>query len=87
MLHFPLIRASAGDLGPFLDAGVFAPSAQPPFTMCLRVKFYPPEPAALKEEITRYDPHWCPSCFPSSSLQLCSEMNQQRQRCNIYELP
>ncbi|KAK2917859.1 hypothetical protein Q8A73_004605 [Channa argus] len=29
-------------------------SAQPPFTMCLRVKFYPPDPAALKEEITRY---------------------------------
>ncbi|XP_031712737.1 FERM domain-containing protein 5 isoform X3 [Anarrhichthys ocellatus] len=27
---------------------------QPPFTMCLRVKFYPPEPAYLKEEITRY---------------------------------
>lgn len=27
--------------------------AQPPFTMCLRVKFYPPDPAALKEEITR----------------------------------
>ncbi|KAG7271502.1 hypothetical protein CRUP_005123 [Coryphaenoides rupestris] len=27
-------------------------SAQPPFTMCLRVKFYPPDPAALKEEIT-----------------------------------
>nr|XP_043902040.1 FERM domain-containing protein 5-like [Solea senegalensis] len=26
---------------------------QPPFTMCLRVKFYPPDPAALKEEITR----------------------------------
>lgn len=31
------------------------PAAQPPFTMCLRVKFYPPDPAALKEEITRYD--------------------------------
>lgn len=29
-------------------------SAQPPFTMCLRVKFYPPDPAALREEITRY---------------------------------
>lgn len=28
--------------------------AQPPYTMCLRVKFYPPDPAALKEEITRY---------------------------------
>ncbi|KAM6980135.1 FERM domain-containing protein 5 [Aplochiton taeniatus] len=28
--------------------------SQPPFTMCLRVKFYPPEPAALIEEITRY---------------------------------
>lgn len=27
--------------------------AQPPFTMCLRVKFYPPDPAVLKEEITR----------------------------------
>ncbi|XP_051918827.1 FERM domain-containing protein 5-like [Hippocampus zosterae] len=27
---------------------------QPPFTMCLRVKFYPPDPAALREEITRY---------------------------------
>ncbi|XP_064785961.1 FERM domain-containing protein 5 isoform X3 [Oncorhynchus masou masou] len=26
--------------------------SQPPFTMCLRVKFYPPDPAALKEEIT-----------------------------------
>lgn len=28
--------------------------AQPPYTMCLRVKFYPPDPATLKEEITRY---------------------------------
>ncbi|TWW67339.1 FERM domain-containing protein 5 [Takifugu flavidus] len=28
--------------------------SQPPFTMCLRVKFYPPDPAVLKEEITRY---------------------------------
>uniref|UniRef100_A0A8D3EB70 FERM domain-containing protein 5 n=1 Tax=Scophthalmus maximus TaxID=52904 RepID=A0A8D3EB70_SCOMX len=28
--------------------------SQPPFTMCLRVKFYPPNPAALREEITRY---------------------------------
>ncbi|XP_063268777.1 FERM domain-containing protein 5 isoform X2 [Prinia subflava] len=28
--------------------------AQPPFTMCFRVKFYPMDPAALKEEITRY---------------------------------
>ncbi|XP_056621923.1 FERM domain-containing protein 5 isoform X2 [Triplophysa dalaica] len=28
--------------------------SQPPFTLCLRVKFYPPDPAALKEEITRY---------------------------------
>ncbi|XP_034638725.1 FERM domain-containing protein 5 isoform X3 [Trachemys scripta elegans] len=28
--------------------------AQPPFTMCFRVKFYPTDPAALKEEITRY---------------------------------
>ncbi|KAM9754771.1 FERM domain-containing protein 5 isoform 3-T3 [Menidia menidia] len=28
--------------------------SQPPFTMCLRLKFYPPDPAALKEEITRY---------------------------------
>ncbi|MCI4379292.1 hypothetical protein PGIGA_G00226280 [Pangasianodon gigas] len=27
--------------------------SQPPYTMCLRVKFYPPDPAALKEEITR----------------------------------
>ncbi|XP_015667414.1 FERM domain-containing protein 5 isoform X2 [Protobothrops mucrosquamatus] len=26
----------------------------PPFTMCFRVKFYPTDPAALKEEITRY---------------------------------
>eukprot|EP00070_Physeter_catodon_P015849 XP_023974130.1 FERM domain-containing protein 5 isoform X2 [Physeter catodon] len=26
----------------------------PPFTMCFRVKFYPADPAALKEEITRY---------------------------------
>ncbi|XP_018416871.1 PREDICTED: FERM domain-containing protein 5 isoform X2 [Nanorana parkeri] len=25
-----------------------------PFIMCFRVKFYPPDPAALKEEITRY---------------------------------
>lgn len=29
------------------------PAAQPPFTMCFRVKFYPTDPAALKEEITR----------------------------------
>uniref|UniRef100_H3AFL8 FERM domain-containing protein 5 n=1 Tax=Latimeria chalumnae TaxID=7897 RepID=H3AFL8_LATCH len=28
--------------------------SQPPYTMCFRVKFYPPDPAALKEEITRY---------------------------------
>ncbi|XP_073693221.1 LOW QUALITY PROTEIN: FERM domain-containing protein 5 [Garra rufa] len=28
--------------------------SQPPYTMCLRVKFYPPDPPALKEEITRY---------------------------------
>ena len=28
-------------------------AAQPPFTMCFRVKFYPTDPAALKEEITR----------------------------------
>ncbi|TSL68230.1 FERM domain-containing protein 5 [Bagarius yarrelli] len=28
--------------------------SQPPFIMCLRVKFYPPDPVALKEEITRY---------------------------------
>ncbi|XP_027277811.1 FERM domain-containing protein 5 isoform X8 [Cricetulus griseus] len=28
--------------------------SQPPFTMCFRVKFYPADPAALKEEITRY---------------------------------
>ncbi|KAK2913780.1 hypothetical protein QQF64_030442 [Cirrhinus molitorella] len=28
--------------------------SQPPYTMCLRVKFYPPDPATLKEEITRY---------------------------------
>ncbi|XP_043933647.1 FERM domain-containing protein 5 [Protopterus annectens] len=28
--------------------------ALPPYTMCFRVKFYPPDPAALKEEITRY---------------------------------
>uniref|UniRef100_A0A8D0G2J3 FERM domain containing 5 n=1 Tax=Sphenodon punctatus TaxID=8508 RepID=A0A8D0G2J3_SPHPU len=28
--------------------------SQPPFTMCFRVKFYPTDPAALKEEITRY---------------------------------
>ncbi|KAH0620141.1 hypothetical protein JD844_014774 [Phrynosoma platyrhinos] len=26
--------------------------SQPPFTMCFRVKFYPTDPAALKEEIT-----------------------------------
>ncbi|KAM4677809.1 FERM domain-containing protein 5 isoform 1-T1 [Discoglossus pictus] len=28
--------------------------ARPPFILCFRVKFYPPDPAALKEEITRY---------------------------------
>lgn len=33
--------------------------AQPPYTMCLRVKFYPPDPAALKEEITRYSSLIC----------------------------
>lgn len=27
--------------------------------MCLRVKFYPPDPAALKEEITRYSSLIC----------------------------
>ncbi|XP_054421454.1 FERM domain-containing protein 5 isoform X1 [Pteronotus mesoamericanus] len=31
-----------------------ASCTQPPFTMCFRVKFYPADPAALKEEITRY---------------------------------
>lgn len=77
---------SAADLCPFPNSGVFAPSAQPPFTMCLRVKFYPPEPAALKEEITRYDPHaGAPSCFPTSSLQF-SKINQQCKRCKIYQL-
>ncbi|VTJ70208.1 Hypothetical predicted protein, partial [Marmota monax] len=29
--------------------------SQPPFTMCFRVKFYPADPAALKEEITSDD--------------------------------
>lgn len=33
--------------------GAAVPTAQPPFTMCFRVKFYPTDPAALKEEITR----------------------------------
>ncbi|XP_075437851.1 FERM domain-containing protein 5 isoform X2 [Ascaphus truei] len=28
--------------------------ARPPLILCFRVKFYPPDPAALKEEITRY---------------------------------
>ncbi|XP_053574438.1 FERM domain-containing protein 5 isoform X1 [Bombina bombina] len=28
--------------------------ARPPYILCFRVKFYPPDPAALKEEITRY---------------------------------
>uniref|UniRef100_A0A673CQZ0 FERM domain containing 5 n=1 Tax=Sphaeramia orbicularis TaxID=375764 RepID=A0A673CQZ0_9TELE len=48
--------------------------SQPPFTMCLRVKFYPPEPAALKEEITRYDlllllsPLTEQTCFFSKTL-------------------
>ncbi|OCT86713.1 hypothetical protein XELAEV_18020402mg [Xenopus laevis] len=28
--------------------------ARPPYVLCFRVKFYPPDPAALKEEITRY---------------------------------
>ncbi|XP_069480292.1 FERM domain-containing protein 5 [Ambystoma mexicanum] len=28
--------------------------SQPPYTMCFRVKFYPTDPAALREEITRY---------------------------------
>ncbi|XP_067827386.1 FERM domain-containing protein 5 isoform X2 [Heptranchias perlo] len=28
--------------------------SQPPYTMCFRVKFYPTDPSALKEEITRY---------------------------------
>ncbi len=42
----------------------FLHTAQPPFTMCLRVKFYPPDPAALKEEITRYElPQWEDSAF------------------------
>lgn len=39
---------------PFGDGGVAVlAAAQPPFTMCFRVKFYPTDPAALKEEITR----------------------------------
>eukprot|EP00066_Takifugu_rubripes_P015897 XP_011605163.1 PREDICTED: FERM domain-containing protein 5-like [Takifugu rubripes] len=37
-----------------LDDTEYTCTIQPPFTMCLRVKFYPPEPATLKEEITRY---------------------------------
>nr|XP_023474392.1 FERM domain-containing protein 5 isoform X2 [Equus caballus] len=36
------------------DGHLFFSAAQPPFTMCFRVKFYPADPAALKEEITRY---------------------------------
>ncbi|MFT7811864.1 FERM domain-containing protein 3 isoform X1 [Arapaima gigas] len=28
--------------------------AQPPYTMCFRVKFYPHEPMKIKEELTRY---------------------------------
>ncbi|XP_030046334.1 FERM domain-containing protein 5 isoform X2 [Microcaecilia unicolor] len=28
--------------------------SQPPYSMCFRVKFYPTDPSALKEEITRY---------------------------------
>uniref|UniRef100_A0A4W3KDU9 FERM domain containing 5 n=1 Tax=Callorhinchus milii TaxID=7868 RepID=A0A4W3KDU9_CALMI len=28
--------------------------SQPPYTMCFRVKFYPTDPSALREEITRY---------------------------------
>lgn len=37
----------------FPDGHLFFSAAQPPFTMCFRVKFYPADPAALKEEITR----------------------------------
>ncbi|NXT81369.1 FRMD5 protein, partial [Zapornia atra] len=45
-----------GGSGPAPSRGDTAalPAAQPPFTMCFRVKFYPTDPAALKEEITRY---------------------------------
>lgn len=43
---------------------IFCVLAQPPYTMCLRVKFYPPDPAALKEEITRYcSLTWSPLLF------------------------
>lgn len=38
---------------PFGDTVSPLSTAQPPFTMCFRVKFYPTDPAALKEEITR----------------------------------
>ena len=50
-------------------------AAQPPFTMCLRVKFYPPDPAALKEEITRWVrlPLALLSEIPSTRLRLPSE--------------
>lgn len=39
--------------GSFLRQAHLVSAAQPPFTMCFRVKFYPADPAALKEEITR----------------------------------
>lgn len=42
-----------------ISTWMFYVLAQPPYTMCLRVKFYPPDPPALKEEITRYSSLIC----------------------------
>lgn len=60
---------------------MFYVPAQPPYTMCLRVKFYPPDPAALKEEITRYSSLLCSPFF-----KLIYLVKQHIQRKNYMEL-
>lgn len=51
---YPSKRQEIDIVGLITSTWIFCFLAQPPYTMCLRVKFYPPDPAALKEEITRY---------------------------------
>lgn len=53
--HLPgrVLGARGGQCRRAGDGVAVLAAAQPPFTMCFRVKFYPTDPAALKEEITR----------------------------------
>uniref|UniRef100_A0A2K6SY59 FERM domain containing 5 n=1 Tax=Saimiri boliviensis boliviensis TaxID=39432 RepID=A0A2K6SY59_SAIBB len=56
--------------------------SQPPFTMCFRVKFYPADPAALKEEITEigdYDSGKHPEGY-SSKFQFFPKHSEKLER-------